>query len=110
MSTPIKLVSGDDKPNITVTLTDETDNSAIDLSDADTAVYVRFRESGTTTTLATIACTKTDAANGVVTFDFSGGVLDGLDAGAYEGEIEIDFNGTKHTVYELIRFRVREEF
>ena len=109
MSTPIKVVQGDTKPTITVTLTDETTGSAIDLSDASTTVSVYFRAAGSSTLLSTISCTKTDAANGVVEFDFSGGVLD-VDAGLYEGEIEISFDGAKHTVYNPLKFRVREDF
>ena len=110
MSTPIKLVAGDSKPNITVTLTDASTAAAVDLSDANTTVRVYFRAAGTTTTLSTITCSKQDAENGVVEFDFSGGVLDDLDAGMYEGEIEIDFNGDTHTVFDVIKFRLRDEF
>lgn len=106
----IRLVSGDKKPTITLTLTDDTSGSPIDLSASTTTVNVNFRASGTTTLLSTISCTKTDAVNGIVTFDFSGGALVGLAAGQYEGEIEIDFDGSTQTVYELLKFRVRDEF
>ena len=110
MSDVIKIVEGDTKPLITVTLTDAATNSPFDLSDANTTVSVYFRAAGTTTVLSTISCTKTDAANGVITFDFSGGVLTGLAAGRYEGEIEVDLNGSTHTVYDLLKFRLRSDF
>ena len=104
----IKVVQGDSKPNITVTLTDEITGNAVDVSDPNTSVAVYFRKRGTTTLLSTIACTKTDAVNGIVSFDFSGGVLD-VDAGLYEGEIEVDFDGLTQTVYDVLKFRVRED-
>lgn len=108
-SNTIKLVQGDSKPTVQLTLTDEITGTAYDLSDANTSVRVYFRKKGTTTLLSTIACTKTDAVNGIVTFDFSGGVLN-VDAGLYEGEIEVDLDGEKHTVYDVLKFRVREDF
>ena len=110
MADIIKLVSGDSKPNITLTLTDSVTGSVYDVSDANTTVYVKFRAAGTTTLLNTITCTKTDGANGVVAFDFSGGVLTDLAAGMYEGEIEVDINGASHTIYEMLKFRVRDDF
>ena len=109
MSSAIKVVQGDTKPTITLTLTDSATSTAIDLSDVTTSVSVYFRAAGSTTLLSTISCTKTDAVNGVVTFDFSGGVLS-VDPGLYHGEIEVSFNGDKHTVYDLLKFRVREDF
>ena len=88
MSTPIKLVAGDSKPLVTLTLTEEDTGAVVDLSDANTTARVRFRAAGTTTNIATITCAKvTDGSDGKIEFDFSGGVLDGLTAGAYEGEV-----------------------
>jgi hypothetical protein len=46
---------------------------------------------------------------GQVQFGFSGGVLD-VDAGAYEGEVVVDYNGAVQTVYETLRFTVRANF
>jgi hypothetical protein len=109
MADIIKVVQGDTKPNITVTLTDEATGDPFDLSAASTAVYVKFRAAGSTTVLSTIACIKTDAANGEVQFDFSGDVLD-VDPGMYEAEIEVDLDGSTHTVYDVLKFRVRAEF
>lgn len=106
----IRLVSGDSKPDITLTLTDESTGLALDLTASTTTVNIKFRLAGSTTLLSTIACTKTDAANGIVSFNFSGGALAGLAAGMYEGEIEIDYDGSTHTVYDLLKFRVRDDF
>ena len=108
MADVIRLVKGDTLPIIQLTLTDDVAGQVLDLSAASTTVSVRFRKAGTTTLLNTIACTKsTNGADGQVEFDFQGGVLN-VDAGQYEGEIVVDFNGSTQTVYEMLTFRVRE--
>lgn len=107
----IRLVQGDSKPIIILTLTDDNTGLPIDLSATATTVQVKFRASGSSTLLSTIPCTKTNGgADGKVQFDFSGGVLD-VDPGMYEGEIEITYGpaGTQ-TVYDILRFRVRGQF
>ncbi len=106
----IRLVKGDERPVIVLTLTDDVTGSPIDLSLGTTAVVVKFRESGTTTLLSTIACSKLNGGTtGQVQFDFLNGVLD-VDPGMYEGEIVINFNNQTQTVYDTLRFTVRENF
>lgn len=106
----IRLVKGDERPVIVLTLTDDITNSPIDLSHSTTVVTVKFRLAGTTTLLSTIPCSKLGAGTtGQVQFNFSGGVLD-VDPGMYEGEIVINFNGEVQTVYDTLRFTVRENF
>jgi hypothetical protein len=106
----IRLVQNDSKPSIILTLTDETTGLPIDLALPTTTVVVKFRASGSTTLLSTISCAKyTDGSDGKVTFDFTGGVLD-VDPGMYEGEIVVDYDGETQTVYDTLRFRVRQEF
>ena len=109
MADAIRLVQGDSKPVVIVTLTDDVVNSPLDISSPLVSVQVRFRKSGTTTLLNTIPCSKvTDGTDGKVQFDFSGGVLDAVDPGQYEGEIVIETSGAgTQTVYELLQFRVR---
>jgi hypothetical protein len=54
----------------------------------------------------------TNGAGGVVVFFWSDSptILDG-DAGDYEGEIEITFaNSTIQTVYDLLKFKLRQDF
>lgn len=109
MSDVIRLVQGDSRPEINLTLTDENTGLPIDLSASSTTVHVKFRAAGSTVLLATIPCTKVNSSNGHVSFNFSGGVLD-VDPGQYEGEIEISYGGDTHTVFDLLRFRVRGEF
>ena len=110
MADVIKLVKGDEKPVIILTLTDDVTAAAIDLSAGTTVVTVKFRARGSTTLLSTISTTKVSGGTtGKVQFDFSGGILD-VAAGAYEGEIIVNYNSSIQTVYDTLRFRVRENF
>lgn len=110
MADKIKLVQGDTFPTVRLTLTDPVTGNAIYLADSTTTVQVYFRKAGSTTVLSTIPCTKVSGgATGQVQFNFASGVLD-VDPGAYEGEIEINFDGQIQTVYELLKFSVRQQF
>lgn len=107
MSNQIRLVQGDNLPYIRVALKN-ADETPLDVSDA--AVVVKFRAAGSTTTLSVIPCTfVTDGTDGLVVFNFPGTTLS-VPAGSYEGEIEIDFTGQIQTVYNLLKFLVREDF
>lgn len=106
----IRLTAGDDKPLIVVTLTDDLTGQPIDLSLSTTVVSVKFRKAGTTTLLSTISCTKlSSGTTGQVQFGFSGGVLN-VDPGMYEGQIVVNFNGDDQSVYDTLRFTVRDKF
>lgn len=106
----IRLTAGDEKPLIVVTLTDDLTGQPIDLSLSTTVVSVKFRKAGTTTLLSTISCSKlSGGTTGQVQFGFSGGVLD-VDPGMYEGQIVVNFNGDNQTVYDTLRFTVRDSF
>jgi hypothetical protein len=73
-------------------------------------VSVKFRKAGTTTLLSTISCSKlSGGTTGQVQFGFSGGVLD-VDPGMYEGQIVVNFNGDDQSVYDTLRFTVRDKF
>lgn len=109
MAEVIKVVQGDTKPLISLTLTDEATGNPFDLSDPDTTVTINFRAAGSTATPQVISCVKTDAVNGKVQFDFSGGILN-VDPGMYEGEIVVSIGGATHTVYDVLKFRVRADF
>lgn len=107
MSDKIKLVQGDNRPYIKLTLKD-ADGVPMNLSA--TTVRVYFRAVGTTTVLATIPCTLIGSgATGQVQFNFPGSTLD-VPPGAYEGEVEVDFGGEIQTVYDVLRFQVRQQF
>lgn len=107
MAERIKLVQNDNRPYITLTLTDPATGSAINLTGATVVVY--FRAAGSSTVLATLSTSITNAAGGVCRFNFPGSTLN-VDAGAYEGEVEITFpGGDVQTVYDLLKFTVREQ-
>jgi hypothetical protein len=103
----IKLVQGDNRPYIRLTLK-QADGTPMDVSSA--TVVMHFRQAGETAVLSTIVCTKINGGTaGEVSFNFPGNTLD-VEPGAYEGEIEIDFDGEKQTVYEPLKFAVRAQF
>mgnify|MGYP007089739252 CR=1 FL=1 len=108
MST-IKLVQGDNRPYIKLTLTN-ADGDPINLSDVDTTIVVYFKAAASSTVLATLACSKVgDGSTGEVVFGFPGGTLD-VPPGNYEGEIEISFGGSIQTVFRPLNFYIREQF
>lgn len=107
MAERIKLVQGDNRPYIRMTLR-QADGTAMNLQNA--TVVVHFRRAGESTVLSTLACSKVSGgASGEVSFNFPGQTLN-VEPGAYEGEIEIDFDGEKQTVYEVLKFTVRSQF
>lgn len=110
MAERIKLVQGDNYPYITLTLTDRSTGLPMYLGDADTVVRVYFRAAGEDTILSTLVCEKVGAVDsGRVRFNFPGTTLD-VEPGQYEGEVEVDFDGEKQTVYEVLKFTVRAQF
>lgn len=107
MSSRIRLVQGDNRPYIRLTLR-QADGAAMNLTDATVVVY--FRAAGAPAILATLPCTKINGgAAGEVSFNFPGNTLN-VEPGAYEGEIEVNFGGEKQTVYEVLKFSVRAQF
>lgn len=110
MAEKIKLVQGDTRPALTVTLTDAVTGSAINITGA--TPRLKFRAVGATELTATLTGTVGDGANGVVVFDWSDEptALDGA-AGDYEGEVEITFSdSTVQTVFEVLKFKLRQDF
>lgn len=118
----IYLVQGDTLPEIQLQLKDSNtaatnavldpdDNTTwapIDISDA--VVRIKMRALGSTTVSSTIQCIRVAPyTNGNVTFTFDNSEL--ATAGVFEGEIEITYtNGTVQTVYDKLKFSVREQF
>jgi hypothetical protein len=126
MAEKIKLVQGDTKPALVVSLTDESTGSPIDVSGATTRL--KFRAAGTLTVLSTTTATKiagrvtedgtidstapydVPGKGGRVQFNWAAGSLD-VPPGDYEGEIEISYpDSTIQTVYDVLKFKVREDF
>jgi hypothetical protein len=110
MAEKIKLVQGDTRPALVCTITDELANGPVGLAGA--SVSLKIRAAGDTALRTTVNGIVTDPANGVVLFSWATApsALTG-DAGDYEGEIEITFsNGEIQTVYDLLKFKLREDF
>lgn len=106
----IKLVQGDNLPEVTLTLTDRQTGDALDLSAITTVIVVKLRAATGTTVLSTLACSKPNGgADGVIKFYFPASTLD-IPAGQYQGEIEINYNGQYLTVYDLLQFTLRAQF
>lgn len=121
---PINLVKGDDLPFLEITLRDS--NSAavgqtlsvtdpatwkpIDLTNVSTAKF-KFRKIGTSTLLATIACTLlTPYVDGKITMNWGLTTLDD-GFGDYEGEIEITYDDGKIlTIPDRFKFIIRDQF
>jgi hypothetical protein len=126
MSTKIRLVQGDTKPAIVVSLTDEVSSAPIGLNT--TTVRMFFRALGETTILTTLTGTLLagrvtddgtidsaspyDLAGSGGRVQFNWGSTDLVQpAGDYEGEIEITYaDGAKQTVFDLLKFKLREDF
>ena len=110
MSEKIKLVQNDTRPALVCTITDETTGSAVDISGA--TIVLKFRAAGATELTATVPGTVTNGSAGQVAFYPASApeMLQGA-AGDYEGEIEITFADSQiQTVYDLLKFKVREDF
>jgi len=106
----INLVQGDTAPQIKATLTRADTGLPEDLRDS--TIQLHFRKSGTKNVLFSLdnLSSNDEQEIGVTYFEFSGNQLD-VDAGTYEGEIEIVFSGgSRETVYETILFILREDF
>lgn len=110
MADKILLVQGDTAPPLNVTLTDTNTGSAINITGA--TVRLKFRALGSETLTATLVGSVTDGAAGKVSFFWSDDptALAG-DAGDYEAEIEVTYSdSTVQTVYDLLKFKLRQEF
>lgn len=110
MAEKIKLVQGDTKPALVCTITDDTTGAAINITGA--TVRLKFRAAGATALTATVTGSVTDGPAGQVVFYPASApeMLQG-EPGDYEGEIEIIFSDSSvQTVFDLLKFKVREDF
>lgn len=108
MTTAIKLVQGDTKPSLNVTLLNEDTNTPINLTGATIVMY--FRESETVTLLDTLVATIVNAAAGTIIIPWNSDTLL-VPEGTYEGEIEVTFSdGSVQSVFTPIYFALRAQF
>ena len=106
----IYLVQGDvNRPQVQTTITDENTGAVVDITGA--TVIMKFRQTGSTTLQDTMTGIITDGPNGVCVFAMSALAMSG-DPGNYEGEIQVTFasGGGIQTVYDPLKFRMREDF
>ncbi len=122
----LKLVQGDTRPQVKTVVKDDETGLPLDVSAA--TVRMLFRQAGNTLIQATLTGTlltglenadgtiNTSApydvpgVGGRVVFPWVAGDLD-CDPGDYEGEIKVTFaDSTTQSVYEPLKFRVREKF
>ena len=107
MADTYKYVQGDTGPQIQVTVT-SADGVAANLTGG--SVTLHFRAAGTTTVLFSRALAFLDATNGKAVLQWQTGDLD-VEAGNYEGELEVVLSsGLRETRYELLKFKIREDF
>lgn len=131
MASRIKLVQGDTRPNLIVTLMDRQLNEPLDLSPAGTVVEMAFRPVGGSTlaivpailldgleledkSITRVEPYNTPGRGGRINIAWNqsdpAGVLD-VDPGPYEGEITVYFqDGTQQTLYDLLKFTIRADF
>jgi len=109
MAEKIKLIQGDaSRPQVQATLTNEVTETVINITGA-TAV-MKFRQVGATTLQDTITGSIPLGTDGIIIFPMSALAMSGS-AGDYEGEIQVTFSdGSIQTVYDLLKFKMREDF
>jgi len=110
MATSFNYVQGDTGPQIKVTLVDEDTNQATDLTGATATLH--FRGAGESTVLFSrgLFIAADTADTGVAILQWQTNDLN-QEAGTYEGELEVvRANGLRETLYETLRFRIREDF
>jgi len=124
----INLVSGDDKPELNFTLRDSNtaaEGKTLDEDDATTwapidlsgkMVKVHFRLLGSSSILDTLDCVAPHPETGACFMYWNATTLD-VDAGTYEGEIEIydevtdeHPGGARQTIFDKLKFKVRADF
>ena len=93
----IFLVNGDNKPQVQVNLTRADTQAVVNCVGATCTLKVRAR--GAVTTLFTVTSSSSNAnlQNGILLFTL-GANLTNIDAGAYEGEVNVVFNGDRKSV------------
>ena len=109
-SEKIRLVRNDTRPALVCTITDDRTKAPIDITGA--TVLLKFRSSGAEVLQATVTGAVTNGPAGEVVFHPASApeMLQG-EPGDYQGEIEITFpDGQIQTVYDLLRFGVRQDF
>ena len=112
MSKPavIEVTVNDLKPDLYFQLYNRNTDIQLDISDSTTDVTALFRSlNNTDESEFEFTVTKHVASLGIIKLTFPADSLD-IDAGRYQIEITVDFNGSTQTVIDIFPVRVREEF
>ena len=110
MATTFKYVQGDTGPQIKVALNEADSGNPVDLTDGTATLH--FRAAGEDQILFSRALyvNPETATDGVAILQWQVGDLE-IDAGAYEGEIEvIRGTGVRETLFDKLKFKIREDF
>ena len=110
MANVIKLVQGDTRPSLVITLTDKTTGTPLNLTG--TSPVLKFREAGMAELIGIVPGSVVDPENGICVFHWSQvpNILSGP-PGNYEGEVEIVYSDTTvQTVYDQLYFYLREQY
>ena len=118
----INLVQGDTKPQLNFTLRDSKTAVAgktLDEDDSSTwaiiditgySIELKFRAANSSTVLFTESLGITSASGGTCYMIWPADSLD-VAAGIYEGELQLTDGSSKvQTVYDKLKFKVREQF
>ena len=118
----INLVQGDTKPQLNFTLRDSktaASGKILDEDDSSTweviditgySIELKFRALNSTSVLFTESLGITSDSGGTCYMIWPAGSLD-IEAGIYEGELQLtDGNSRVQTVYDKLKFKVREQF
>lgn len=105
----VRMVRGDSRSYVELAMA-YGDGTPVNLSRSDVSVSVRFRAPGSDAVLFTRPTTKVDGGvDGIVRLSLPSEV-DGAQAGLFDVEAEIDFDGQTQTIYEKFTVSVRERF
>jgi len=111
MQQVVRIVKGDNLPQLSVVLTEDTSGDPFDLTGATVTLYFRAVNSTTILFSRTAVITAATAVLGQAYFIFTTADFE-VAPGNYEGEIEAYWTATalRQTAYEPIKFRIREDF
>jgi hypothetical protein len=107
----IYLVQGDTGPQIFITVTREDTGLPINVADGSAKLKVRKKGSSTLAFTLTAANIGASLEEGKLYFSLDGGQLATIEAGNYEGEVELTLaDSTVETVFEQVDIVIREDF
>lgn len=109
-----KYVKGDTGPQLRLTFTDEDTGTATDLTGATVKMHFRPETGGTVLFSKTLYVNPdpAESVKGIAIVNWATGDLD-ITPGNYHGEIEVTRGGpggTKETIFDILKFKIRDEF